>query len=217
MMSKFYDEIYDDIFLVEDHKWALFCWEKYRSNSENIPHRLVHLDYHWDSLDYGGNKDLLTKMNLDDMYDHIQEDKYIRLDSFILPAIHRGFIKHIDFYCFQDEEYLLPFDYVSYEAHKSIDDLLKSVGTDEIILDLDMDLFNKDGDGQMYEKGDLWNKNEIIDFITKCKPLIEQAKVVTIARSPDFTGDDEDIEYLTTLVIPMIIEIKKGLKCTQNG
>jgi hypothetical protein len=208
-MTKSYYVEYDNIFLVEEHKWALYCWEKYRKHYGNIPSRLVHLDYHSDSLSYEGNQNILKKMNLNDLYKHIEEDKYIRLDSFIVPAILRGYIKYVDFYCFQSDDYLLPFDYVPKKIHRNIESLVQNVNGDEIILDIDLDLFNHDGDGQMYVKGNLWKDEEIKVFIEKCTPLIKHAKVITIAQSPGFTGDINDIEHLTELVIPMILNIRK--------
>lgn len=45
-------------------------------------------------------------------------------------------------------------------------------------------------------------------YIYKITSLVKQAKIITIAMSYGYTGSNEEIEYLTKLVIPLIIETK---------
>ncbi len=210
-------EISENIYLMSNHKWALYCWEMFKSDNGGIPSRLVHLDYHWDAGCYEGDILKLKAMNLKELKKYIEDNRFITLDDFIAPAFLRGYIAKVDFFCFQDKESLGTFCEFPFDTYKEIDILVSNVGDDEIIFDLDLDVFNKD-DMKYDSKGDLWDEKEIINFIEKCKPLIKQAKIITIAKSPEFTGGKEDVDYLTNLIVPMILEIKqKGTQCTQNG
>jgi len=140
----------------------------------------------------------------------ISEEQYIRKDSFIAPAIIRKFINRVDFYCFQNntevglDSSLLTKYQVKQNIYNQIDDLVKSTGTCEIILDIDLDIFNTIGS----KFGKLWSKDKIINYINKLSPLIKKAKIITIAMSYGYTGSNEEIEYLTKLVIPLIIETR---------
>ena len=210
--ENYFDEVYPNIWIMHNHKWSLYCWEQYRKNHE-IPSTLVHLDYHWDAInDYYENESTIRNMNLVTMKDVLIEETDIRKDSFIAPAIIRGYINRIDFHCFQantddglDDELLNNYKPIQ-NMHNQIEDLILSVGNQEIILDLDLDIFNKSG-----KLGELWNQEDIENYIYKITPLIKQAKIITIAMSYGFAGNNEEIEYLTKLVIPIIINIKESL------
>lgn len=208
--DEYFDEIYPNIWIMDNHKWALYCWEQYRVKNQ-IPSTLVHIDYHWDAVnDYYENEDELKNIDLDTMKNIISEEQYIRKDSFIAPAIIRKFINRVDFYCFQNntevglDSSLLTKYQVKQNIYSQIDDLVKSTGTCEIILDIDLDIFNTIGS----KFGKLWSKDKIINYINKLSPLIKKAKIITIAMSYGYTGSNEEIEYLTKLVIPLIIETR---------
>lgn len=47
--NKFIEELYSNVYLMDNHKWALYCWEFYRQKKQ-LPSTLVHLDYHWDAI-----------------------------------------------------------------------------------------------------------------------------------------------------------------------
>jgi len=207
--EEYFEEIYPNIWIMHNHKWSLYCWELYRERN-NIPSTLVHLDYHWDAInDYSENESTIKDMNLITMKDVLIEEIDIRKDSFIAPAIIRGYINRVDFHCFQTTDIGLTDSILDnykpiQNIHEKIEDLIQSVGNKEIILDLDLDIFNKSG-----KLGELWSGEEVKNYIHKITPLIKQAKIITIAMSYGFSGNNEDIEYLTKLVTPMIINIKE--------
>ena len=209
--EEYYDEIYPDIWIMHNHKWSLYCWEKYRL-LKDIPSTLIHLDYHWDAInDYSGKEETIKDMNLSIMKEVLLEhNSEIRKDSFIAPAVIRGYINRVDFHCFQedsigfDDELLKKYQVIQ-NIHNKIESLIHSVGTQDIILDLDLDIFNTIG----FRTGNLWSEEEIINYIHLITPLIQQSKIITIAMSYGFTGTNEVIEYLTKLVIPLIIKIKE--------
>jgi hypothetical protein len=208
--EEYFDEIYPNIWIMHNHKWALYCWEQYRERNE-IPSTLVHLDYHWDVCnDYSKNESTIRDMNLNEMQDVIIENTNIRKDSFIAPAIIRGYGNRVDFHCYQKDTIGFDTDFLNrYNAieniHDKIEDLILAIGSQEIILDLDLDIFNTLGT----KFGVLWEKEKIESYINTIIPLIKQAKVITIAMSYGHTGNDDDIEYLTKLVVQMIVNIKK--------
>lgn len=211
--EEYFEEIYPDIWIMHNHKWSLFCWEKYRENN-HIPSTLVHLDYHWDACnDYSENESTIRDMNLNEMKDVIIENTNIRKDSFIAPAIIRGYINKVEFHCLQKDNAIgLDSDFLNrYNAiqniHDKIEDLILAIGSQEIILDLDLDIFNTLGS----KFGVLWEKEKIESYIDTITPLIKQAKVITIAMSYGHTGYDDGIEYLTKLVVPMIVNIRENI------
>ena len=209
--EEYFEEIYSNIWIMHNHKWAFYCWEQYRE-SNDIPSILVHLDYHWDACnDYSENESTIRDMNLKDIKDVLIEDTNIRKDSFIAPAIIRGYINRIDFHCYQkdnaigfDADFLSRYNAIE-NVCENIEDLVQNIGDKEIILDIDLDIFNTLGS----RMGKLWSKEDIESYIHKITPLIKQAKIITIAMSYGFSGSDEDVENLTKLVVPMIINIKK--------
>ena len=146
--EEYFEEIYPNIWIMHNHKWSLYCWEKYREKNK-IPSTLVHLDYHWDACnDYGKNESTIRDMNLDKMQDVIIENTYIRKDSFIAPAIIRGYIKRVDFHCLEkvnavglDNDFLNRYNAIEH-VHEKMEDLILAIGNQEIILDLDLDIFN---------------------------------------------------------------------------
>ena len=209
--EEYFEEIYPNIWIMNNHKWSLYCWEQYREKND-IPSTLVHLDYHWDAInDYSEDESLIKNMNLVTMKKALIENNNIKKDSFIAPGIIRGYIKQVDFHCFQtnndiglNDEILNKYNVIE-NIHKNIETLIQNIGKQEVILDLDLDIFNKLGS----IVGDLWSKEEIKNYIYSITPLIKQAKIITIAMSYGHTGNDEEIEYLTKFVVSMIINIKK--------
>lgn len=210
--EEYFEEIYPNIWIMDNHKWSLYCWELYREEND-IPSTLVHLDYHWDAInDYQEDESIIKDMNLETMKDVLIEENYIRKDSFIAPSIIRGYVNRVDFHCFQtdteiglDESLLINYS-AKQNIHDKIEDLIHSIGNKKIILDLDLDIFNK---SSYYLEGDLWSEQEIENYIYTITPLIEQAKIITIAMSYGFSGSDQDREYLTKLVTPIILNIRE--------
>ncbi|PPK57337.1 uncharacterized protein UPF0489 [Malaciobacter marinus] len=206
--DSYFEEIYPNIWIMDNHKWALYCWEQYRIKNK-ISSILVHLDYHWDAInDYFEDEFLVKNMDLNALYNEIKNN-IIRCDSFISPAIIRGYIDKVGFHCFQtgtigfDGDFLNRYN-TTQNIHNNIEELVKEIGKQEIILDIDLDIFNTLGS----RMGSVWCKEEIKTYINKINPLIKQAKIVTVAMSYNYASSNEDIEYLTKLVVPLIIKIK---------
>lgn len=206
--ENYFKEICPNIWIMDNHKWALYCWEQYRIKNK-IPSTLVHLDYHWDAMNaYFEDESFVKNMDLKALYNEIKNN-IIRCDSFITPAIIRGYIDKVDFHCFQTDTIGFDGDFLNryntrQNIHNNIEDLVNEIGKQEIILDIDLDIFNTLG----MRMGSVWFKEEIKTYINKINPLIKQAKIITIAMSYNYASSNEDIEYLTKLVIPLIIKTK---------
>ena len=174
-----------------------------------VPALLFHLDYHWDAVnDYNKPERIaeLVESKINDLFCLVDED-FITKDSFIAPAIIRGLIDEIHFYCMQfDNEigFSEPFkeEYsISEEIHYNTSTILNTVIQKEVIFDIDLDLFNRSDNFLIV---DLWQEEEIIQFIDICIPLISQSTVVTIAMSSGYSGTDVDTRYLTNLLIQQL-------------
>jgi len=182
-------EITSDVWLMNNHKWALYCWE-YSCDAK--PASLIHLDWHWDNgNDFREQESIerLKELSLDELLNLIDENVYVTWDSFITPAVIRKLINEIHFFCFQessqprlDDSLRDKFEYQEkyYEHIKNlVDHFTKS--TKPFIFDLDLDLFNRHS--QFFISEDTIEKT-VSDFIDDCAYLIKKAEVVTIAKSP---------------------------------
>lgn len=108
----------------------------------------------------------------------------------------------------QDDEYddsLIKRYNVIQNTHEHIEDLVSSIGDEKIILDIDLDVFNK---STYFLNGDLWSDDDIITYIKIISNLILQAEIITIAMSYGYSGTDKQREHLIRLVVPEIIRIK---------
>ncbi len=200
---------------MDDHKWAYYVWEKYRCKSvHNPPFTLVHLDRHWDGVDDFTNnpseKEKLIKIDtLKPIYQLLASgSNLIRKDSFIAPAIMRDLVNEIHFYCTQtdteigiDEPLLREFEARQF-IHVDIKSLIERVSGQRIFFDIDLDLFNK---SDMFLEGDLWEENEIVDFIDQCSPILKNSSTITISMSFGYSGTQQDMYYLTKLVVPRLL------------
>lgn len=214
----YFEEIGKDIWIMDNHKWALYCWELFRQKHKTIGSTLVHLDYHWDACDdcYNENEELynncvnkLKNADLKQLKADILNNEII-CDSFISPGIFRDYIKKVHFHCFQTNTKIglsgniLKYFNTEQYIHSNIDDLVRLVGMDNIILDLDLDIFNYNCNN-LYN-GKLWDENKINEYLYKISPLIKQSSIITIAASYGHSGTIEDTKYLVELVIPQIIK-----------
>jgi len=208
------EEIYPNMWLMNNHKWAYFCWEQYKlTHNSNFRFNLIHLDFHWDGINDFQDEERLSKLKMIDslnkLHELVNQGEFIKDASFIAPGIIRGILKEIHFYCFQDdtepgidESLLEEHNCVQY-IHNDIDDLITHTFEGDIFFDLDLDLFNKN---DYWNQGDIWEENEIIELIDKCSEIISKSSLVTIANSPGYSGTKDDLEYLKNLVIPQIIK-----------
>lgn len=96
--AEYLEEIYPNVWLMDDHKWSYFVWENFKRSSGLIPSTLVHIDYHWDAInDFKDSEaiSLIVNPSLSELKELIKEDKYIRKDSYIAPAIINKMISKI--------------------------------------------------------------------------------------------------------------------------
>lgn len=214
--ENYFEEIAPNVWLMDDHKWAFLVWWSFFSqNDYKIPIPLIHLDYHWDAVnDFQNDKSIQKLLHAD--YQGIQNlisEGYIRKDSFIAPAIIKGYIDQVYFYCKQyDGEigFYQPFleKYNAAQANNQNLDFVQNMASqNSILFDLDLDLFNK---SDMYSEGDLWHVDEIFDLIQKCSDAIKNALVITIAMSFGYSGTKKDTVELVRQIIPRIITIRNN-------
>lgn len=144
---------------------------------------LVHLIINWDAInDYFENEFLIKNMDLK-TFNEIK-NKIIRYDSFITSAIIKSYIDRVDFHLnFQTDTISFDDDFVnSYNTtqniYKNIEDLVNEIEKQEIILDIDLDIFNKSG--KMVFCG---IKKKLKHTYVKSRHLMKQAKIITIAMS----------------------------------
>jgi len=200
------------VWLMDNHKWALYVWESFRQQAGGGRFTLAHADYHWDGgydfhCDPEQEQKLLTA-DLERLRAFIEEEEWIRYDSFIAPAVARGMFDALHFYCLQGDKWDVGID----------EDLRKPVGTDQVIhgtpeslasleaaspliFDLCLDLFNR---SDQFQEGDLWPDEEVLGFLNTVRPLIMRASLVTISLSFDCSGTAEDTRHLASLVLPKI-------------
>lgn len=210
---EYYEEIYPNVWLMDDHKWACYIWESLYSRKVKLPSTLVHIDYHWDAIsdfsdDYALS--LIENPSLVELKELIKNDQFIRKDSYMAPAIIKKQINEIYFYCRQTDTeigFYQPF----LDEHKAkqiftddINELSEQINDTEMLLDIDIDIFNKT---RQWSEGDLWEEKEIISFLDSCENLIKNAKVITIAMSHNYSGTPEDTKYLTELTVSKILNI----------
>jgi UPF0489 domain len=198
------------VWLMDDHRWALKVWETERKHDK---YTLAHADYHWDGCyDFQDNPEKeaeLIRATSGEIAELVKEGEWIRFDSFIAPAVRRGLIQMIHFYCLQDnvgddalsEEFI-----ASCGARQVIHTDASSFASANIdgpfIFDLCLDLFNR---SDKWEEGDLWTDKEITEFLKTVHHLVQGAEIVTISMSFNYSGTAEDTRHLTELVMPQIL------------
>jgi hypothetical protein len=210
----YFEEIHPNVWLMDDHRWAFYIWEKFlQHDGGKKPRALVHLDYHWDGVnDFSADADQerLRKISeLDEICKIVSEEMGIQKDSFIAPAIIRGIVEEVHFLCFQretepgiDAELLDRYGSRQY-FHPDLSSLSEHAPAGSLF-DIDLDIFNKSG---YWDKGDLWTGIEISQFLYGCNHLLESSSLVTIAMSFGYSGSEDDTRYLTELVVPQIVDL----------
>lgn len=101
--DRYIEELYPNVWLMDNHKWAFYAWESHRVRPGNeIPSVLVHVDYHWDGVNDFQEPETVTHLinlhSCENIKELVAEDILVRYDSFIAPAIIRGFIREIHFF-----------------------------------------------------------------------------------------------------------------------
>lgn len=210
----YYAEIGRNIWLMDNHKWAMYIWDQFRKQSEIPRFSLVHADFHWDNGNdaCGSRENERRVLTADDagLRAILEEENLIRYDSFIAPAVLRGGIAEVHFFCKQGDQYDVGLDAdllgrmgTRQFIHETVEALIGQEFAAPIIYDLCLDLFNK-AHKMMYE-ADLWADEEILGFLDLCRPLIERAKLVTVSLSFGYSGSEPDTRRLAKLVVPKVM------------
>src|SRR4051812_28727799 len=97
-----------NIWLMDNHKWAFYIWHRFRRQSQIEKFSLVHADYHWDGgSDFHGSEEAEQEiLRADDaaLEALVRDEQLIRYDSFIAPAVLRGYLSEVHFFCKQSPD-----------------------------------------------------------------------------------------------------------------
>jgi hypothetical protein len=139
------------------------------------------------------------------------EGDSIRYDSFIAPALLRGIVDHVHFFCVQDsDEGERGFDADTLREcdaqqtfYGSVEDAARANVQKPYFFDLCLDLFNRDDDKEF--EGDLWDADEIRAALGTWQNLIQSAEIVTVSLSFGYSGTKQQTRDLASLVVPMLL------------
>jgi hypothetical protein len=201
------------VWLMDDHRWALKVWEAERKSQS---YSLIHADYHWDSCyDFDGSKEMeqeLMHSSPAQVAELVAKGEWIRYDSFIAPAIRRGLVHTVHFYCLQDSisDNALDSDFLAacgakQILHSDAGSLAASHIEGSSIFDLCLDLFNR---SDQWAEGELWPDTEIEQFLVVVRPLIQAAELVTISMSFNYSGTAADTRHLAEFVVPRLLSCR---------
>jgi hypothetical protein len=205
------------LWVMDNHKWALWIWESHREKAGFDKFTLAHADHHWD----GGyhpyecaEKDAEVKAaSLRQLEQLLAEDVWIRLDSFIAPAVVRRRFDTVHFFCKQDDgtdigigEELLNESGTEQVLHTTVATFAALENKSPLIFDLCLDLFNNES--KAMDKGDLWPDGEVTGFLRAVRHLIERATLVTVSLSFGYSGTEEDTRRLAALVLPQLMALR---------
>lgn len=201
-------EIAPGVWVMDDHKWALWVWATQR---KILPKTLFHVDYHWDGADDFTDDDdslIMLLSRPQELKKVISEDRFIRKNSFIAPAIRAEFFEEIHFHCYQrnieqglDPEVLIKQPVRQY-IHPDIPPAIRLIKPDETALDLDVDIFNR---STFFGRGDLWPNTDILQFLDRLKDVIKASPLVTIALSYCYSGTEANTHSLAELILPRVV------------
>jgi hypothetical protein len=212
--GEYFEEIYPNLWLMDDHRWSYYIWERFfHRNPGRLPLALIHADQHWDGInDFLKPSDEATLRSIrtiEEIFALVSGASLVRKDSFIAPAIIRGIINEVHFYCSQTDtepgldKPLLKKHNSKQFIHRKLNSIIERLPKGSLF-DLDLDLFNR---SEMWEEGNLWENKEIVHFLDTCSGIIRSSCLVTIAMSFGDSGSREDTKYLTELVVPRVIEL----------
>ncbi|MGD1824499.1 hypothetical protein A203_04175 [Chromobacterium violaceum] len=207
------EDLGSGVWLMDDHRWALKVWETEKRADH---YTLAHADYHWDGCyDFQDAPDLearLVRATPAEVAEMVATGDRIKFDSFIAPAIIRGLVRTVHFYCLQGNSYDEALDekfLARCGARQLIHPNPKSFSAANIdgplIFDLCLDLFNR---SDQWAEGDLWMDDEIIGFLAITESLIHAAEIVTISMSFNYSGTAAQTQHLAQLVVPRILALR---------
>lgn len=205
----------ESVWLMDNHKWALLVWETHRLGTGDR-YALLHADFHWDGVDDFSESDeeqaKLLNADLDKLRVLTAQDEYIRYDSFIAPAVRRGTLAELHFYCLQDDgsdegvDADLCDDHDALQVvHESAESFAAVKPSQPVIFDLCLDLFNR---SDMDYEGELWADEEVVVFLESVRHHIQTAALVTISLSFGCSGTKDDTRHLAELVVPRILAMR---------
>lgn len=217
--DEYVQQLGDDTWLMDNHKWALWVWERYAADSGTAKFTLVHADHHWDGgydfFESPAEEAEMLAADLNALHSMIAEGNWIRYDSFIAPAVARGRFDAVHFFCKQNDgcdvaigEEVLAASGTTQTLHATAESLATIVPTLPLVFDLCLDLFNSDS--KMEYGSDLWHDEAILAFLDTVRPLIESACLVTISLSFGCSGTPDDTRHLAELVVPKILALRGG-------
>lgn len=221
--DQFLQDLGSNVWVMDNHKWAFYVWEKSRFDGKlSPPGILVHVDCHWDDIDdfIRDDSKLMETRTLDDLFHLIiPKTGFIRLDSFIAPAVRKGLFDEVHYYCLQSHDGKPGVVHgegwdsnIKEFIHSDIQDIMINLSAGkQICFDLDLDIFNRDcEEPDIFQEGDLWREEEILQFMDVCRPLVRAADVVTIAASFDFSGGEAATRYLLRLIVPWVLKVRQS-------
>ena len=203
------------VWLMDNHRWALKVWENEKSNQS---YSLIHADYHWDNCyDFHDSAEMegqLLQASSAQIAQLVADDKRVRFDSFIAPALRRRLIHSVHFYCLQNEgdenafdsDFLLLCGATQF-VYTDIASLANAQIDGSFIFDLCLDLFNK---SEQWGEGELWSDTEIKYFLHTVRHFIQSAELVTVSMSFNYSGTVADTRHLTELVVLWILECRNS-------
>lgn len=214
---EYYQDLGSGIWLMDNHKWAFYIWHRFQVQTEIPKFTLVHVDYHWDGGDdFMHSEEMAAELMAatdERLIEFIREENWIRFDSFIAPAIRRGIVDEVHFYCKQDDGWDVGInaDLLAHAAtrqfiYDDINELIQHSFSCPLIFDLCLDLFNR---SKMHYEGDIWKDEEIEEFLIISKPVLQQAALVTVSFSFGYSGTEEDTRRIAKLVLPRLLEYRQ--------
>ena len=194
---------------------GLFAWES--SLRPLLGHErgiLAHRDYHLDACnDFTSAPDverLLRASGAAECADLTAGRDLVKCDSFIVPAILRGLVRDVHFFCRETdpapgvyEEWLDSYDGPQF-YHARLEDLLAAVAGKAVLFDLCLDLFNNLANKSY--RGELWPDAEVTRLIDGCGELIRRALLVTVSLSFSHSGKESDTRHLARVVLPRVLQ-----------
>ncbi len=209
----------DRIWLMDNHRWAYWIWEKHRAQrGGDTRFDLLHFDFHFDALndfhDQPSRTAELQSADLQQIFEWVSDPDpgYIRFDSFIAPALHRGLLGDVHFFCLEDDYERgfygdLPEQYGARQFfYDSVEAAARAAVRSPYIFDLCLDLFNSDN--EMMHEGTPWPPDQIANALTAWRPLITGADLITISLSFGYSGTPEHTRQLASQVIPAILKMR---------
>lgn len=207
--DEYFVRLDQNVWLMDNHKWAICAWEAHRVEGALGRLNLVHVDYHWDGVDdYHGERSAqraLRAADLDALMNLVLADQFIRLDSFVAAAVRRRMLSEIHFLCRQQvgiHRDLLRLGGVSQRVHGDLDQLGAANVAAPYVLDLCLDYFC---DSNQMGEGPIWDDAEVIATMESLRLLVEGAGAVTVSLSFDFSGTAGNTQHLASLVLPRVM------------